>query len=174
MPPPATTGSTTVVVVVEQLARARHERPECLHIVVAPRLMTGRWRRRLIWGTDGYGRLLANDVWPLAAHFEPLLIFFCLPFHSWNPRHSEWTILMERICRTLQRADMSAAFGRHRQNLLRQLLVEARGLAPWCEAAWYPECFVPQSFKPFLVEATSRRPGRWRTGWNRVAPLDFW
>jgi hypothetical protein len=42
-PPPAAAD-----VAVEQLGKARHKRPECLHIVLVPRLMTGYWRRAMI------------------------------------------------------------------------------------------------------------------------------
>lgn len=41
-PPPA-----ACEVVVEQLGKARHKRPHCMHLVIVPRLMTGRWRRSL-------------------------------------------------------------------------------------------------------------------------------
>lgn len=42
IPPPA-----LVDVAVEQLGKARHKQPECLHLIVLPRLMTGRWRQNL-------------------------------------------------------------------------------------------------------------------------------
>jgi hypothetical protein len=42
-----------VEVVVEQLGFARLKRPEAMHMIVVPRLMTGRWRRHLTRGTDG-------------------------------------------------------------------------------------------------------------------------
>jgi hypothetical protein len=48
-PPPS-----AVEVVVEQLGKARLKRPESLHLVVVPRLMTGCWRRHLSRETDGY------------------------------------------------------------------------------------------------------------------------
>jgi hypothetical protein len=41
-------------VVVEQLGFARLKRPEAMHMIVVPRLMTGGWRRHLTCGTDGY------------------------------------------------------------------------------------------------------------------------
>jgi hypothetical protein len=48
-------------VVVEQLGFARLKRPSAMHVIVVPRLMTGRWRRHLTrGGTDGYAKL--DDV----------------------------------------------------------------------------------------------------------------
>jgi hypothetical protein len=51
-PPPAAAD-----VIVEQIGKAIMKRPEAMHIVVIPRLMTGRWRRHLGRGTDGYFKL---------------------------------------------------------------------------------------------------------------------
>ena len=45
-PPPAAAD-----VVVERLSIAKHKRPNSLHLVVVPRLMTGRWRKHL--GREG-------------------------------------------------------------------------------------------------------------------------
>jgi hypothetical protein len=64
-------------VVVEQLGFARLKRPEALHIILVPRIMTGRWRRHLTRGTDGYIKIDDPAVWSLSSHFEPLLAFFC-------------------------------------------------------------------------------------------------
>ena len=46
-PPPAAAD-----VVAEQVGEARHKRQNSIHIVVVPRLMTGRWRRLLSRHTD--------------------------------------------------------------------------------------------------------------------------
>jgi hypothetical protein len=72
-------------VVVEQLGRARLKRPESMHVIVAPRVMTGRWRRHLTRGTDAYFKLDWEEVWPLSEQYEPLLIFVCLPYVSHRP-----------------------------------------------------------------------------------------
>jgi hypothetical protein len=68
-PPPA-----AAEVAVEQLGKARLKRPGSMHLVVVPRMMTGRWRRLMIRGTDAYFRLGWKDVWPLGVHMEPSLI----------------------------------------------------------------------------------------------------
>ena len=47
LPPPAAGD-----VVAEQLSEARHKRVTCTHVVLIPRLMTGRWRRMLIKEAD--------------------------------------------------------------------------------------------------------------------------
>jgi hypothetical protein len=124
-PPPAAAD-----VVMEQLSHARHKRPESLHIVVVPRLMTGRWRRLMIRRTDGYARLLASDVWPLSDQCEPLLIFVALPFRSWDPQHRHRAGLLERFQRIMLGEGLSTAFGPKRRSLLRELLVEARQVCP--------------------------------------------
>jgi hypothetical protein len=41
-------------VVVEQLDRARHKRPSCMHLIAVPRLMTGQWRCHLTRDADCY------------------------------------------------------------------------------------------------------------------------
>ena len=61
--------------VVKQLGRAWLKQPESMHIMVVPRVMTGRWRKHLTRGTDFYFRLDSGKVWPWKKHFEPLLIF---------------------------------------------------------------------------------------------------
>jgi hypothetical protein len=73
-------------VVVEQLGRDRLKRPESMHIVLVPRIMTGRWRKHLTRGIDFYCGMDSNKVWPLKEHFEPLLIFVCLPYFSSQAR----------------------------------------------------------------------------------------
>jgi hypothetical protein len=59
-PPPAAAD-----VVVEQLGKAGMKRSETMHIIVVPRLMTGRWRRHLGRGNDGYFKLDCPFVWDL-------------------------------------------------------------------------------------------------------------
>jgi hypothetical protein len=80
---------TAAEVVVEQIGFARLKRPEAFHIILVPRLMTGRWRRHLTRGTDGYIKIDDPAVWNLDSQFEPLLAFFCLPFNTCNPKLKE-------------------------------------------------------------------------------------
>jgi hypothetical protein len=76
-PPPAAAD-----VVVEQLGKARHKRPQNLHLIVVPRLMTGYWRRAMARECDGCFEIrLGFDLWP-HAEFEPLIIFVCCSFRS--------------------------------------------------------------------------------------------
>jgi len=79
-PPPA-----AAEVVVEQLGRARHKRPFNLHVVVVPRLMTGRWRRAMARQADFYFRIPVGTVLWGREMFEPVLIFVSLPFLSHRP-----------------------------------------------------------------------------------------
>jgi hypothetical protein len=36
-------------------------------------------------------------VWPLKEHYEPLLIFVCLPYSSSAPRLAEKNLLLEEL-----------------------------------------------------------------------------
>jgi len=52
---------------------------------VAPRLMTGRWRRAMARQTDFYFRVpVGCSIWGVDM-FEPALIFVALPFLSHRP-----------------------------------------------------------------------------------------
>jgi hypothetical protein len=122
--------SAAAEVVVEQLGFARLKRPEALHIIIVPRLMTGWWRRHLTRGTDGYMKLHDSSVWNLDSQFEPLLVFFCLPFCSYDPKIGERKAIMDRLQRLVPKDNVSPIPGAARGNFLHQLLVEARRICP--------------------------------------------
>jgi hypothetical protein len=82
-------------VVVEQLGFACPKRPEAFHIILVPRLMTGRWRRHLTRATDGYIRIDDPTVWSLDSQFESLLAFFCLLYNSYDPKLGERRAIMD-------------------------------------------------------------------------------
>jgi hypothetical protein len=115
-------------VVVEQLGRARLKRPESMHIVVVPRIMTGRWRRHLTRGTDLYFKLDWEGVWPLSEQYEPLLIFVCLPYESHSPGLEKRSKLLEEFRRFMLREELQAVPEVQRRDFLRKFLVRARAL----------------------------------------------
>jgi hypothetical protein len=115
-------------VVVEQLGRAWLKQPESMHLVVVSRVMTGRWRKHLTRGTDFYFRMDSNKVWPLKAHFEPLLIFVCLPYSSSSPRLAKKGLLLEELQGTVLRNKLPEVPEVQRWNILRKLLRRARSL----------------------------------------------
>jgi hypothetical protein len=115
-------------VVVEQLGRARLKRPQCMHVVVVPRLMTGRWRRHLSRGTDFYFKIDWTELWPLTTHFEPVLIFVCLPYVSHRPNFVRVNQLLDRFRGTMLKDSLSEISPRGRRDFLRQLLVDSRKL----------------------------------------------
>jgi hypothetical protein len=117
-------------VVVEQLGRARLKRPTSLHLVLVPRVMTGRWRRHLTRGTEAYLRIDWDSVWNLKTHYEPLLLFICLPYRSEAPNLGRQKELLDEFHRTLLRADLSNFSDEHRGGLLRKFLLQARALCP--------------------------------------------
>jgi hypothetical protein len=117
-------------VVVEQLGKAQLKRPQAMHLIVVPRLMTGRWRRHLTRGSDFYFRVEWEDVWPIKEHFEPLLIFVCFPYQSASPRSHRKARLLDKFRGSLLQEDVSALSGIHRRHLLRELFQSARQLCP--------------------------------------------
>jgi hypothetical protein len=124
-PPPA-----AAEVVVEQLGFARLKRPESMHIVVVPRLMTGRWRRHMGRGTDFYFKVDWSDVWSLKEHFEPVLIFICLPYLSHRPNFNDINSLLDRFRGSVLQENLSNLSTRKRGNILRKLLKQTRALCP--------------------------------------------
>jgi hypothetical protein len=125
-PPPA-----AVEVVVEQLGKARLKRPEALHLIILPRLMTGRWQRHLSRGTDGYFKIKkCPDTWYIDVQFEPLLICVCLPYVSSNPRNQDRKQLLDELHGHLPGKDMLEISSGHRGSLLRELLESARTICP--------------------------------------------
>jgi len=130
-PPPAAAD-----VVAEQLGRARHKRSGGLHVVVAPRLMTGQWRRALAKQTDFYFRIpVGTCLWP-ANMFEPVLIFVALPFLSHRPWISGHKPIVEELVRCLLEEGVWEAGPGHVGSLLRKFLLRTSPL--WC----LPECVV--------------------------------
>jgi hypothetical protein len=117
-------------VVVEQLGRARQKRPESMHLVVVPRVMTGYWRRHMTRGSDFYFVVDWPEVWPLKEHFEPLLIFVCLPYYSSSPRLIDRNGLLEEFQRDLLGERVREISGARRQDILRKLLKRARAFSP--------------------------------------------
>jgi hypothetical protein len=125
-PPPAACDA-----VVEQLGKARLKKPESTHLVVAPRLMTGRWRRHLGQGSDEYFKIQDSpNVRELTAQFEPLLIFVCLPYVSHSPKLEQRAELLDEFQRSLQGEDLQSVSVRERGRVLRKLLESARALCP--------------------------------------------
>jgi hypothetical protein len=107
------------------------KRPESMHVIIVPRLMTGRWRRHLGRGTDGYFKIgNCSDVWEISAQFEPLLIFVCLPYVSHSPRLEEREKLLAELRGALPKKGMPEISPGERGRVLRKLLESARALCP--------------------------------------------
>lgn len=125
-----TTPPVAAEVVVEQLGRARLKRPESMHLILVPRLMTGHWRRLLARGSDFYFRIDWKGVWDLSTHFEPLLVFVCLPYRSCSPKHGERDKLLDELRGKLLGPSMSETCPVRQRSILRKLLFRARALCP--------------------------------------------
>jgi hypothetical protein len=124
-PPPAAAD-----VVVEQLGKALMKRPASMHIIVVPRIMTGRWRKHLGRGTDSYFKLDCPLVWDLKTHFEPVLIFVSLPFVTSRPRLTERRKLLDGFQGALPTYGLPPLSPSRGRDLLRKLLLRARELCP--------------------------------------------
>jgi hypothetical protein len=127
-------------VVVKQLGQARIKRPESAHLIIVPRLMTGRWRQHLGRGSDGYFKIQDSpDIWDLLAQFEPLLIFVCLNLchlgPPWNAGRSCWTnfrgLCQERTCRRYLHGS---------EGIFCANYWDQRGKFAPCQGAWCPQC----------------------------------
>lgn len=115
-------------VVVEQLAVARHKRPNSLHLVVVPRLMTGYWRKALLKVSDCYCRIDSHSLWNMEAQHEPLLMFFSLPFLPHSPHFEKRASDCEGLRRILLEEGVPEADSPTSRDLLRQLLRESRSI----------------------------------------------
>ena len=122
-PPPA-----AAEVVVEQLSLARHKRPMCFHMVVVPRLMTAYWRKHLRRATDFYFRLEHGPLWDIQDHFEPVLIFICLPLRPHRPNFEKRTEVLEGLQSLLLGARVQEAHQPWFRSSVRKLFVSARGV----------------------------------------------
>ena len=125
IPPPAAAD-----VITERLAISKHKRPSSLHIVIAPRLMTGRWRKQLIKTTDFYCRLTCPSIWNLEEQFEPLLMFVSLPFLPHRPEFASKANVVERFRRSLLQDKLQEVHTKAQRNLLRQLFIDSRAICP--------------------------------------------
>lgn len=124
-PPPAAAEA-----VVDLLEKARHKRPESLHLVLVPRIMTGRWRRMMTRTADYYFKIDWADCWDRKVYHEPLLCFVCLPFSISDPKLHDRKTLLDKMGGVLLQSELRKKNYAERWNLLRELFVEARSLCP--------------------------------------------
>jgi len=122
-PPPAAADA-----VVDLLGKAKHKRPECMHVVLVPRLMTGRWHRLMSRATDFWFRIEWPDVWDLEQHHEPLLCFVSLPLCVAALNLQLRRQVLDDMERLLPAAGMREVPDGQRWSVLRQLLLSARRL----------------------------------------------
>jgi len=119
-PPPAAAD-----LVVERFCISRHKRPNTLHVLLIPRLMTARWRKQLVKHTDAYCRITCAPVWNMETQFEPLLMFVAFPYLPHLPRFRERKDLVDRFERLLCGDEVSPIHTLAQRNLLRQFFFDA-------------------------------------------------
>jgi hypothetical protein len=103
-----------------------YKQPWNTHIVVVPRLMTGRWRRALFKEADlTFSIPVGTSFGPKEMH-KPLTVVVCFPIISHQPWKLRGTPLLEGLARKLRPL---WEFGEVQcGSLLRQLLQRTRGL----------------------------------------------
>lgn len=120
-PPPAAAD-----VVVEQLSEAIHKRPWSTHVVVVPRIMTGRWRGDMIKETHFWTEFPASSSFWKEERYEPLTLFIYFPLIDRYPWSLRRTPLLEELGGELRQMRDS---GQERSGcFLRELLLRARRL----------------------------------------------
>ena len=123
-PPPAAAD-----VVAEQLGKARHKRPGCFHMVLVPRLMTGRWRRMMNRESDFVFRIKPGcSVWGMEMH-EPALCYVCLPFASDRPWFGRVRSDVDKLVGDLLEPTLWEADPARAGTILREFLVRAKALS---------------------------------------------
>jgi hypothetical protein len=101
-------------------------------------------------GTDGYFQLNCPYLWDLKTHFEPLLIYVCLPYRSGKPRLRNalnyWTnfegLCLLSTCRRYLRA---------KDGLFCANCYSERGSFAPCLGAWCPDCYNGSGLIEFPV-----------------------
>jgi len=110
----------------EQLAKARHKRPQHTHLVIIPRLMTARWRKFMSKICDLIFTVpIGSDIW-IDSQFEPLVVGLCLPLSRHPPWRLKGTALLDRVERLLR--DLPMSDPRWGGGVLRELLKRTRAL----------------------------------------------
>ncbi len=91
-PPPAAADAA-----IECLAKAKHKRPENLHMVLIPRLMTSRWRKLLGKVCDAVITVpVGTEFWGHSQH-EPFLLGLSFPLIRHRPWRLRGTQFVERV-----------------------------------------------------------------------------
>jgi hypothetical protein len=95
-PPP-----TAADVAMEQLSQSIHKRPQHMHLVIVPRLMTFQWRKLLGKICDLVFTIpLGTEPWNTSQH-EPLIVALYFPLSRHEPWRLWETPMLEHIERSL-------------------------------------------------------------------------
>jgi hypothetical protein len=122
VPPPAAAAAA-----IDWLSQSIHKRPQSVHIVLVPRLMTAMWRKKLSKTSDLLFTvpLESKVVWPKENH-EPLICAVCLPLSRNSPWRHRGTSRVKGVFGKLPPLWETGDDAPRR--LLRELLVETRAL----------------------------------------------
>jgi len=116
----------------EQLAKAKHKRPQHTHLVIIPRLMTAHWRRLMSKICDLIFTVpTGTDIW-IDSQYEPLVVGLSLPLSRHPPWQLKGTPLLDGVERALRDLPLSHhCWGR---SILRELLQRTRALEGMSES----------------------------------------
>jgi hypothetical protein len=122
LPPPAAAPA-----VVEWLGHSIHKRPDSVHVVLVPRLMTVLWQKTLLKTSDLLFTVpvVSKAVWPAENH-EPLTCAVCLPLSRESPWRHRGLACVKGVLKRLP--PLWEVGDNAPRRVLRQLLVEARSL----------------------------------------------
>jgi hypothetical protein len=153
MPPPAAAAAA-----IEWLGQSIHKRPDSVHIMVVPRLMTSSWRKRLSKTSDLFFTIsLGTQVWSCDEH-GPLICAVCLPLSQHSPWSHQGTTrtkgVFKRLCEVWQKGEdfLKGVFCAN--------FWARRGHWGKCEGIWCGTCFTSEE-GDWISDSSSNE--RWRT-----------
>ena len=109
------------------MAEAWHVRPWNTHVLLAPSLLSGRWRRMLSKAVDMFCVLpFSEEFWPKDIEHEPLTIAFAFPLLNRNHWRIKFSDILKHegdVLRQMHRKSIA-----HARDYLRQFWVRSRAL----------------------------------------------
>jgi len=97
--------------------------------------------------------------WDLNTHWEPLLMFLCLPYRSQDPKLEQGRRLLEAFSRDLQAGFLTSTDQRSRGNLLPNFCWKRGPFAP-CEGCWCPDCFRSEGHTEWFIRSDMDKDGK--------------
>ena len=116
-------------VVYELIDKSHLKQPQSMHLVLIPRIATGRWRRIMTRRNDCYLKIDWFDLWPTHLHFEPLLMFISFPYVLESKFSRRQKRMLEQFQGILQECKLQETSHTQKGYLLRKLFSSATQLS---------------------------------------------